>query len=495
VKASDKQNEQPAVSPAGNEPLPDTAPGAATAGPEAAPMAPTGPSGSTATAPGSKNGTPAKAPDIPTGTASPLRGGPSPTGPAATASAAGSPSAPNASAAAGLTPNRKANYASDVGVTADTIKVGLINMASATRSLGPAISVPSEQVADSAVKSINAAGGVAGRKLQLVTCDDGGDVSRARACYEKLKKDVFAFVPSETWLTDTIHDRLLIDKVPWLSWGWFKSEYEDPWMFPCHANGLREAHALSKWAATQLKPKTIGILYLNVREDIAAKEEVERTMASYGVKVVAQVAQEWDSPDESQHVLAMRAANPDLVMSFTWPGSAAKFFHDAGAQNWAPPLGYAANHMVADPGGYGPIFSTYVKDKVIGVTSWLSPSEDTPGLRDYRETGFKYHGTESNGLKWKYGIGHHISQSAYACTRVFAKAAQTLGPDLTRDALKRVLETQEFDSGMGQVLHWAEGDHGKDPYAFNREFLYKWVSAPDGGWDLKRIMPDPVYKD
>ncbi|MDQ1565834.1 MAG: hypothetical protein QOF96_714, partial [Actinomycetota bacterium] len=30
---------------------------------------------------------------------------------------------------------------------------------------------------------------------------------------------------------------------------------------------------------------------------------------------------------------------------------------------------------------------------------------------------------------------------------------------------------------------------------FNREFLYKWVSAPDGGWDLKRIMPDPVYKD
>ena len=42
-------------------------------------------------------------------------------------------------------------------------------------------------------------------------------------------------------LTDVIHDRLPKDKVPWLSWGWFKSEYEDPWMFPCHANGMREA--------------------------------------------------------------------------------------------------------------------------------------------------------------------------------------------------------------------------------------------------------------
>jgi hypothetical protein len=29
--------------------------------------------------------------------------------------------------------------------------------------------------------------------------------------------------------------------------------------------------------------------------------------------------------------------------------------------------------------------------------------------------------------------------------------------------------------------------------AFNREFIYKWTSAPDGGWDQKRILSDPVY--
>src|SRR5436853_309803 len=99
-------------------------------------------------------------------------------------------------------PGGKPNYASDVGVTADTIRIGTINMTSATRSLGPALAGVQEQNLDAAVKYINRIGGVSGRKLQLVTCDDGGDISRGRACYEKLKGNVVALVPSMTWLTD-----------------------------------------------------------------------------------------------------------------------------------------------------------------------------------------------------------------------------------------------------------------------------------------------------
>ena len=36
-------------------------------------------------------------------------------------------------------------------------------------------------------------------------------------------------------------------------------------------------------------------------------------------------------------------------------------------------------------------------------------------------------------------------------------------------------------------------DHNGNPYSYNREFIYKWISAQDGGWDLKRIRPDPVF--
>jgi ABC-type branched-subunit amino acid transport system substrate-binding protein len=413
---------------------------------------------------------------------------------AAGAHAGGAPATPGAPGAA------KANYASDVGVTADTIRIGSIDMTSATRSLGPAIAGVQEQGIDAAVKYINRIGGVAGRRLEHVSCDDGGDVARARACYEKMKGEVFALVPSITWVTDVIHDRLVKDKVPWMSWGWFKSEYEDPWMFPCHANGKREAIALATWTAKVIKPKSVGIMYLNVSEDIAAKDDATKALEANGVKVVASVAQEWDSPDESQHVLAMRAADPDFILSFSWPTPVAKFMHDAQTQHYAPKLGYAANHLTGDP-GYGPIFGDYIKDRTYGITSWGIPTAPDPDNPEGASPEQKLlvdelirtNGREAYGFHWRYSGMHHITQSAWVCERILAKAMAEMGPDLTREGLKRILESRGWDSGLGVELYWPADGHDKFPYSYNREFIYKWVSAADGGWDEKRIIPDPVF--
>ena len=219
-------------------------------------------------------------------------------------------------------------------------------------------------------------------------------------------------------------------------------------------------------------------------------------------EVVETVAQEWDSPDESQHVLAMRTANPDFVLSFSWPAPVAKFMHDASTQHWSPKLGFAANHLTGDP-GYGPIFGDYIKDKTYTITSWGIPT--SPDDKDNAEGGntaeqklltdelIKTNGREYQGFKWRYAGYHHITQSGWICTRVLAKAAAELGPDLTREGFKNVLESKGWDSGVGVTLHWPPGDHNANPYSYNREFVYKWITAPDGGWDERRILPDPVY--
>ena len=217
-----------------------------------------------------------------------------------------------------------------------------------------------------------------------------------------------------------------------------------------------------------------------------------------GIKVVQTIAQEWDSADESQHVLAMRVANPDLVMSFTWIAPVAKFFHDAQGQNWSPKLGYASNHLTADP-GYGPIWSDYVKDRADTITSWEIPGaqdqpgvDSLPGLQFWRMLTNKYTGYNAVGFHFKYAMGHHITQSAIACTRILVDVARKLGPNLTRAAFINVLESQSFDTGMGAILKWPHGDHGQQPYSFNREYIYRWIGAPDGSFDFKRIYPDAV---
>jgi branched-chain amino acid transport system substrate-binding protein len=473
-------------------------PGAPAAGNSASPSSPSAPAGS------ATNSNPAASRSAASNTPAAKQANSAPSaGAAKGGNNQAAPSTPGAPAPIGgaPAPGGKANYASDKGVTPDTIRIGTINMTSATRSLGPAIAGVQEQNLDAAVKYVNRNGGVAGRKLQLVTCDDGGDIARGRACYEKLKDSVFALVPSITWLTDVIHDRLPKDKLPWLSWGWFKSEYEDPYMFPCHANGMREATAAADWIAKVIKPATVGIMYLNVSEDIAAKDVATKQLAKYGIKVVGSVAQEWDSPDESQHVLAMRTANPDFVMSFSWPAPVAKFMHDASTQHWAPKLGYVANHLTGDP-GYGPIFGDYIKDKTYTITSWGVPTGpdpenaeggNTPEQQQLRDELIRTNGREYQGFKWRYAGMHHITQSGWVCVKILAKAAAQMGPDLTRDGFKKILEANSWDSGLGVVLHWPAQDHNANPYSFNREFIYKWISASDGGWDLKRIRPDPVY--
>lgn len=88
---------------------------------------------------------------------------------------------------------RSANTASDVGVTPTTIKIGLI--ATLSGLLGPdTFSGPSYGV-QAFVRSVNAAGGINGRMLELVTCDDEGTGYGNQRCARRLVDDekVFAF--------------------------------------------------------------------------------------------------------------------------------------------------------------------------------------------------------------------------------------------------------------------------------------------------------------
>jgi hypothetical protein len=75
---------------------------------------------------------------------------------------------------------------------------------------------------------------------------------------------------------------------------------------------------------------------------------------------------------------------------------------------------------------------------------------------------------------------------------VAAAAFRAIGPNLTRPLFMQYLEAHEFDTGQGITLKWPHGNHGQEPYSFNREYMYMYSGAPDGGWQIKRLWPDPV---
>jgi branched-chain amino acid transport system substrate-binding protein len=86
------------------------------------------------------------------------------------------------------------NTASDVGVTASSITIG--NVTSVSGAFGPDAFGPTLHGLTAYVDALNDAGGINGRKINLVSCDDGSDGTQFLACVQKLVEQdhVFALV-------------------------------------------------------------------------------------------------------------------------------------------------------------------------------------------------------------------------------------------------------------------------------------------------------------
>lgn len=92
----------------------------------------------------------------------------------------------------------RANYASDTGVTATEIRVG--NVTAIGGPLGPETFSGGLHGARAFFLDLNARGGVNGRKVNLITCDDKENPERNKACTRSLIDDskVFGMVASAT---------------------------------------------------------------------------------------------------------------------------------------------------------------------------------------------------------------------------------------------------------------------------------------------------------
>ena len=93
---------------------------------------------------------------------------------------------------------QSANGASDTGVSANQILVG--NITTKGGPLGPNQFTPMVQGAKAYFAKLNARGGVNGRQIKLVTCDDKADPDRDQQCAHDLieNQKIFAFVANST---------------------------------------------------------------------------------------------------------------------------------------------------------------------------------------------------------------------------------------------------------------------------------------------------------
>lgn len=299
---------------------------------------------------------------------------------------------------------------------------------------------------------INSQGGVNGRKIKLLTLDDGYEPDRATANTKQLidKDDVFAlfgYVGTPTSLA-----ALKVSNpagVPFVGAFTGAEALRTPFnrlIFNVRASYNDETEKIVE-QFTSLNVKRIAVFYQNDAYGNAGLTGVEKAMAKRDLKLVATATVERNSSDVAAAVKTLIAAKPDMVVMVTTYKSTAAFINAMRAAGSA-----AQFYTVSFVGSRALANELGAAGAGVGI-SQVVPfpwSRTLPVVRDYQK------------LLAASGSGRDVSFTSlegYIAARIFVEGLRRAGKEPSRDKFISAMENlRNFDAG-GFTVNFAPGNH------------------------------------
>ena len=238
------------------------------------------------------------------------------------------------------------------GVTADTIKIGTFGALTGPGYLYGKLPMNGVEVV---FDEINKAGGINGRKLQLVREDDRCDPTAAIGAVKKLveQDQVFAIIGGGcSNATFAAKDTLEASKVPTLIF----ASVHDGITIPPAANIFSTATTSTIESQAQLAyaieqgAKKIAIISMRNSWGRARYTPLIEAFKAKDIKPVADEELSPDANDATAQVLRLKAAGADAVLMLLYPKPAAIFIRDAQKLGFKPlSLGQTG---IADPAAF-----------------------------------------------------------------------------------------------------------------------------------------------
>jgi len=368
--------------------------------------------------------------------------------------------------------------ATDVGVTASSIKVGHIGIYSGpVGSFGDDLSYAGR----AKLQEINDSGGINGRKLDVLVRDDAWDgtkgMNAARDLVEREKVFAICCIMSVN-TSDPLTPYLDEKKIPHIGAdGWGEPQYKGAWTFPVSASAVTEAHMLAKYQAENQNAKRVAILYINNPTGRAYVKAYDEVIKKFGGEVVFSQAATFDDPGTTTFIAQARASNPpiDTISTYLDPGIFTRMVREAAAQGYKPKnafSGAAGLYFQVTPNFTGPN-----GEGTIAATHWVTNDMDTPGYRAYKTLVEKYYPKIDHSTWTKAG---------YVGATVFGNILKGLGLEVTRQRVKDAADTlTNFDTGLGPTLNWRPGKHRANKTIYlaqiqrsGDKFEYKYLAGP-----------------
>jgi branched-chain amino acid transport system substrate-binding protein len=240
---------------------------------------------------------------------------------------------------AGLAPAGAASAQTVVGVTATEIKIGHTNPysgnASAYGTIGKSIAAY--------FKKVNDEGGVAGRKINFISYDDGYSPPKTVEMVRKLvEQDQVAllFQTLGTPSNSAIHKYMNQQKVPHLFVATGATKWNDPQNFPWtmgyQPNYQTEGRVYAAYALSHVKDAKIAILYQNDDYGKDYLKGFEDGLGEAKKLIVMKQTYEVTDPTIDSQIVNLKNSGANVFFNITTPKFAAQAIKKAHEIGWKP---------------------------------------------------------------------------------------------------------------------------------------------------------------
>jgi branched-chain amino acid transport system substrate-binding protein len=359
-------------------------------------------------------------------------------------------------------------------VQAQSIKIGELN----SYKVFPAFLDPYKKGFELALQEINAAGGVNGRKLEIVSRDDGGTPGDAVRVAEELLSRERANVLMGTFASNVglavanlaaqrkvlfLAAEPLTDKIVW--------ESGNRYTFRLRPSTYMQVAMLVPQAA-KLNKKRWAIVYPNYEYGQSATESFKKLLAQAqpGVEFVTEQAPALGRIDAGAVVQALAEAKPDAIFSSLFAADLQKFVREGNTR------GLFRNTAVFNLLGGEPEYLDPLRDETPEgwwVTGYPWNDIDTPEHKRFRDAYQK---------RWK-DYPRQGSVVGYTAVYAIANAMKKAGSTDT-EKLVEALKGLQMSSPFGEIT-WRPIDHQSTMGAYvgqlakknNRGVMVNWHYA------------------
>ncbi|MES2958240.1 MAG: ABC transporter substrate-binding protein [Pseudomonadota bacterium] len=278
-----------------------------------------------------------------------------------------------------------------------------------------------------AVKEINAAGGILGRKIETTTADTQSNPGVAKGLATKAVDDdvfaVFGPVFSGSILVSMAETRKA--EIPNFTGGEAAAitKQGNPYIFRTSFTQDTAMPKVARYIANNLKAKTVALIYVNNDFGKGGKDAIIKALEPLGVKISTDISTDQNQVDFSAAVLKAKQANADVIFCYTNEEESARLLRELRKQGVTKPVvgeTVLTSQKVIELAG----------ESANGAVAHVGLTVDAPiaGLRDFRgkfEREWKFT-PDHNGIKGYTGV--YILKAAIEKTGKFDRklVAQTL---------------------------------------------------------------------